>query len=293
MCTDENMSAPIYKYASVEKVALYVRQVFLGLEAPVKSRFQPWRLKDDVPLMDRVGSMYWTGHSMRHFIPTIAAAIDIGKEQRDYVGRWHVNLHQSADYVHTSRQIVMKVQEAVNRSIVMGKPSYDESELIEDFGCFLLTKGRMPKDWVRHHAVWTKIDGETALGGHWPTMDVDVIDSEIWSEHADQQPPAGDESKADDIQPDEAVDENKAKFFVTISRHSGFRRLHKVGCCGTHPWACHKVEYLAQVAEGVADAVCKTCQRASSGSLEDEKSQHVRILVINRGRAGQAGRRGQ
>ena len=270
MCTDENMSAPIFKYAPVEKVALYVRQVFRGLEAPVKSRFQPWRLKDDVPMMDRVGSMYWTGHSMRHFIPTIAAAIDIGKEQRDYVGRWHVNLHQSADYVHTSRQIVMKVQEAVNKAIVLGKPSYDESELVEDFGCFLLTKGRLPKDWVRHHAIWTKIDGGYALGGNWPTMDVDVIDNEVWGEHVDQQDPTAGEDRLDSLPPEAETDEARASFFVTISRHSGFRRLHKVGCCGTYPWACHKVEYVERVTEGVADAICKTCQRASSATLEED-----------------------
>ena len=63
-------------------------------------------------------------------IPSVAPSVDIGKEQRDYVGRWHVNQHQdqSADYVHKSRQIVTKVQESVNRSICTGGPVYDESE---------------------------------------------------------------------------------------------------------------------------------------------------------------------
>ena len=78
-------------------------------------------------MFDRACITYWSGHSMRHFLPTVAAAIDIGKEQRDYVGRWHINLHQSADYVHTSRQIVLKVQESVNKAIVEGNPFYDES----------------------------------------------------------------------------------------------------------------------------------------------------------------------
>ena len=251
MCTDETMSRAVPKYATAEKVALYVRQVFINLEAPDKSRFQPWRLKDDVKMFDRVGILYWTGHSMRHFLPTAAAAIDIGKEQRDYVGRWHVNLHQSADYVHTSRQIVLKVQEAVNRSIVVGKPGYDESELIEDYGCFLVTKGRLPKEWVRHHAVWTRIDGETVLGGKWPTMDSDVIDAEIWAEHAGQDNIVDEPEKTGGEDSGEPQEDMEAPFFVTISRHTGFRRLHKSGCCNTHPWACYKVEYLSRVVDMV------------------------------------------
>ena len=95
MSTDAKMERAIPKFAPVEKVALMVRQVFMDLQVPVKSRFQPWRHREEESMMDSVGVMYWTGHSMRHFIPTVAAAIDIGKEQRDYVGRWHVNMHQS------------------------------------------------------------------------------------------------------------------------------------------------------------------------------------------------------
>lgn len=123
MVSDSKMEAPKPKYATVEKIALYVRQIFLGLQAPVKSRFQPWRAKEDTSKLDATGAMYWSGHSMRHFLPTVAAAIEIQKEQRDYVGRWHVNMHQSADYVHTSRQIVLQVQEAVNRAICEGDPA--------------------------------------------------------------------------------------------------------------------------------------------------------------------------
>lgn len=165
--TDQKMESVIPKFAPVpvEKMALYIRQVFLHLGAPVKPRFQPWRHWEETPMMDPVGMLYWTGHSMRHFLPTVASAIDIGKEQRNYVGRWHVNLHQSADYVHTSRQIVLQVQEAVYKAIVEGKPSYDESELMEDFKCFLVTKGRYPAEWVKHHTVWRRVDGDLVGAG--------------------------------------------------------------------------------------------------------------------------------
>ena len=271
-CAGANLEKPQFKYASVEKVAMYIRQIFLQLGAVVKPRFQAWRHKDETCMLDPVGMLYWTGHSMRHFLPTVAAAVDIGKEQRDYVGRWHVNLHQSAQYVHTSRQIVQKVQEAVNRSIVEGEPPYDESELMEDYGCFLLTKGRMPGDWVKHHAVWKKVDEKLQIGGKWPTLDAEVIVHEIWGENLPQETA---EEPQGHIEEETAVEEDptSSSFYVTISRHSGFRRLHKVGCCGTQPWACHKVEYLMKVTSGVADAVCKTCKRNAGGAMEEDAEE--------------------
>ena len=271
MTTDAKMENAIAKYAPIEKVALFVRQVFLGLSSPAKPRLQLWKHRDDMQMMDQVGMLYWTGHSMRHFLPTIAAAINIGKEESDYIGRWHVNLHQSADYIHTSRQIVHRVQEEVNRALIEGKPGhYDESELIEDYSCFLLTKGRMPGDWVAQHQVWRRLDDKLVLGGQWPTMSADVIDAEIWGEHAFQTRPEEDPEKA--AQDDEGAEDCTSPFFVTISRHSGYRRLHKAGSCSTQPWTCYKVEYISKVTEGVADAVCKTCQRANGGSLEDNPS---------------------
>ena len=269
--TDQNMSGPIRKYASVERVAIYVRQVLLSLNAVVKPRFQQWRHKDETAMFDNVGILYWSGHSMRHFLPTVAAAVDIGKEQRDYVGRWHVNLHQSADYVHTSRQIVLKVQEAVNKAIVEGAPGYDESELLEDYGCYLVTRGRSPADWIKHHAIWKKIDGNLHLGGQWPTIEVDFVDGALLEEQPQNQPV---EASAEGVMESEAEDTaESAPFFVTISRHSGFRRLHKSGACNTQPWACYKVEYLARVVPGVADAACKTCQRKHGKPLEEGQEE--------------------
>ena len=173
--------------------------------------------------------------------------------------------------MHTSRQIVLKVQEAVNKAIVQGSPSYGESELMEDFGCFLVTKGRSPADWVRHHAVWKKIDGNLQLGGQWPTIEVDYVDGGLLEEQP--QPQSGD-TMAEGLEETEGeATLESAPFFVTISRHSCFRRPHKVGSCNILPWACHKVEYLARVVAGVADAVCKTCQRKHGKPLEDGQEE--------------------
>eukprot|EP00435_Cladocopium_sp_Y103_P009281 s3525_g2.t1 len=169
LSTNAAMDRVIHKFAPVERVAVYIRRVFMGLRVACKPRYQGWKLKENEPLLDKIGVMYFTGHSMRHFLPTVAAAIQINKEQRDYVGRWHVHLHQSADYIHSSRQIVTQVQEAVNQAIVEAVPSsYDESELIEDLACFLTTKGRVPAEWIKQHGVWRTTGEKIMIGGKWP-----------------------------------------------------------------------------------------------------------------------------
>ena len=99
-------------------------------------------------------------------------------------------------------------------------------------------------------------------------MEVDVIDNEIWAERGNLvgPTPEGPPAKEDET---EEKEEAHTPFFVTVSRHSGFRRLHKVGCCGVHPWSCHKAEYIGKVTSGVADAVCKVCQKNAGGSIND------------------------
>ena len=85
---------PIQKFASTDRVAGYARLVFAALKQPYKPRFSKWKVKSDVPLIPDGGIMFWSAHSMRHYLPSVVAPINIGKDQRDYVGRWRVNFHQ-------------------------------------------------------------------------------------------------------------------------------------------------------------------------------------------------------
>ena len=50
-------------------------------------------------------------------------------------------------------------------------------------------------------------------------------------------------------------------YWVSISRKTGFRRLHHRHGCGTMEWHCHGVEQIQELNDQVADAVCKQCQR--------------------------------
>ena len=65
-------------------------------------------------------------------------------------------------------------------------------------------------------------------------------------------------------------------YFVSISRRSGFRRLHKNYCCGVMPWQCYKVEWVHEVKASTADAHCKHCLKVC-GKLGDEVSTSAKI----------------
>ena len=257
-CCKKDFSAPSHRYASSEKIAVLVRQVFSMLQQPLKTRFQPWREYEESKLLHEDGALFWSGHSMRHFLPSIAAAVGVSKEQRDFVGRWHVNLHQSSDYIHTSRQIVMETQEKVNRSICEGGPGYDESEVIEEYGEFLKTRSVDPIEWKRRHQFMKRSDDGPCLGVKWPALSSEFLDEEDYNEGAQigEVPEPKDVAVADSF---EDQDES-ATFFVSVSRRAGFRRLHRVNGCGIKPWACQKVEWIKEVREGCADAVCKICK---------------------------------
>ncbi len=204
---------------------------------------------------------------MRHFLPSVAASVDIGKEQRDYVGRWHVNLHQSADYVHTSRQIVTRVQETVNRSICSGGPGYDESELLTEYKQFLEERGVLDAgQLVSRHHIWKKTEDGVGfmLGSNWPTLEIL------------EQPEQDFDVSMVDLEQRDGVREasqpaRSPPYFVSISRKTGFRRLRKVGSCGVNPEGCYRVDWVWEVTSKTADATCKTCL-AKSGKPGDGDS---------------------
>ena len=129
---------PCYKFAKPEVISNYMRLIWRQLKVPFRKLGETaWKFRSDGELLGAECYLFWTGHSMRHVLPTIAAIFGIPKEQRDYLGRWHVGLHQSADYIHTCRQIVHDIQRRVCDKLSGGQPGYDEEELFEDFRVWL------------------------------------------------------------------------------------------------------------------------------------------------------------
>ncbi|CAE7515150.1 unnamed protein product [Symbiodinium microadriaticum] len=162
---------PCFKFAKPEVISNYMRLIWRQLKVPFKKLGEPaWKPRTERDLLGTECYLFWSGHSMRHVLPTIAAVFGVPKEQRDYLGRWHVGLHQSSDYIHTCRQIVHDIQRRVCDKLSGGKPGYDEEELFEDFGAWLRERGLDPEPWVKRHAILRTVNGCKVLNQTWPLL---------------------------------------------------------------------------------------------------------------------------
>lgn len=113
-----------------------------------------WEFVEDVLLAPEPAGLFWSEHSERHFLPSTAALAEVPKDTRDFVGRWHLGLHQSSDYVFTARQVVRGVQARVMEYLFSVRNLDDEEELMERFGIFLASKdcsGNRLVDCTRRH----------------------------------------------------------------------------------------------------------------------------------------------
>ena len=145
----------------------------------------------------------------------------------------------------------------MNRSLCGGDPGYDESELWDEFATFLKWRGEEAESSVARHRIF-KSGTKGPFLGVWPMMDeVGPEEGQQDQRVVDPSPPESEPAKELVVDP---------PYFVSISRRSDFRRLHKNYCCGVMPWQCYK--WVHEVKAGTADAYCKRCLKAC-GKLGD------------------------
>ena len=253
----DDMQEPVYKYARPEVISSYFRLIWQKLQTPFRKMGEnKWKLAGGTFLVGHSCFLFWTGHSMRHVLPTISAVFGESKERRNYLGRWNVNSQQSSDYVHTCRQIVHDVQGLVCDKLSGGAPGYDEEELFSQLAGWLKERGEEPGPILKPRRVLRKVQGCWVLNQTWPLL----MDSgtgllpeppEIWPRNQD-------------------TEGGLSPFWVSVSRHSGHRRLHIRGQCWVDPSSCHCFEELWEVGANVADSFCKLCYR--DGQAEPSSS---------------------
>ena len=209
-------------------------------------------------LFDHKDAAVWTGHSPRHWLVSVAAAVGIPKEKRDFAGRWGVK-GESNDYVLTSRQVVTEVQRRVTCCLLTeqweGKTFvYTEAELLV---ALQERARRIGVEWVNSHR-----NLEEGMDGGWISVRKFPLSEQFTLEGEEGET----QGASVPLDPTEGVEEVRAQrspespFLVIIHRKSGFRRLHK-------RWGCHviasqhEVEDVWKITPGVADAVCKLCQK--------------------------------
>lgn len=175
------------------------------------------------------------------------------KEERDFLGRWSIGKVWSDAYVHTSRQVVERIQTQVLDSLLHSKPEYDESELLEDI-----------KDFAdKHGLVGHRIRGRHPAAVHGPRADVgEVSDEEVPDEYDLEV--AVQQMSQEVVQ--EPSQELSTKYFVTHSRRTGVRRLHVVGACPVRHEKCIECQFVDSLNHDLFDAVCKLCQKRVSAS---------------------------
>ena len=60
------------------------------LEIPVRNSKGAWT-KSGMLLFQKAATLFWTEHSDRHFVPSVAAALGADRDDVDVAGRWGVN----------------------------------------------------------------------------------------------------------------------------------------------------------------------------------------------------------
>ena len=200
---------------------------------------------------------------------SVAAAIGYHRDQRAYLGRWAMGMVASEEYVRTARQVVFTIQRAVNKSLVTGLDNeYFEDEAVDRLCKTAENSGANPNRIRRRHSVMGNLNGRNCIGGVFPTLEIQPDD---WFLIGD-----GDEDEqvlAARVQ-DQKVRHESCKFFVTISRRAGFRRLHLVGCY-VKPSNCMEVRLLDDVNEDDFDSICRSCKKrmlAEGGKDEQPES---------------------
>lgn len=214
---------------------------------------------------------FWTGHSSRHFLHSVAAALEVPQERRDFLSRWGIDQHQSNDYVLASRQVVLDLQELILTKISEGSPGYDESELLESLMIHLQKAGvnQEPADReVMLHRVMLKTAGGHSPLQVWPLVNPTPEETPLpVAEPVTSAPPSRDQAK-----------EGVAPYFISISRKTNFRRIHKRASwggaiCGVLPWKCNQTQDLWELRSAEADAICKDCLKAMEKAIASKGSK--------------------
>ena len=210
-------------------------------------------------LIPSPGPLFWTEHSERHVLPSIAAAQEIDKTSRDYLGRWGINSKQSGEYVLTARHVITGVQSKVLEAISGVSPcKYDEDDLFRSYWSWLELRdpGLDPHDYVLRLGI-DKVDIEKCcLHQPWP-MSADGSSVPVNVEVIEPVPP--EENLNREVEKDR-LPRPEEIYWVSISR-SGFKRLHRVNRCPIDRFGCSDWKYLTRERAEIekADKPCLLC----------------------------------
>ena len=194
---------------------------------------------------------------------SVAAVLGYSRDARAYLGRWAMGMTSSEEYVRTSRQVVLGIQRAVNKSILEGREiEYFEDEAIDALAKAAEERGFNPLRIKKRHSCMNNITGKNSLGGTYPAFTLGLDGIEDWQEIPEEPHElllVADSAETSGKMGNPA-DETSFKFFITVSRRQGLRRLHLVGCF-VRPSRCSEVRYSNEVGPEDFDSICRSCRK--------------------------------
>jgi len=264
---DKLFSLIVKKMADTTQINAYIRAVLASLYCPKRGKLlmEPnWNLNRDQRLLPGPLATFFTGHSPRHWAPSVSAAMGVPKEQRDFLGRWQIQ-HGSNDYMLTAAQVIHSIQKIISKGLLEGSDSYNEVELLEA---------------LRKHAEELGMDGEAIELGHSVLLKSTTGYSllQTYPSVTDTSSAVVSNVKLKEteilIENEESVEEGETKspYWISVSARSGFRRLHLRDGCGVLWFRCRVVEHVWTLKDVKADAVCKDCAKKMGTPTSDSSS---------------------
>ena len=244
-------------------LANFMRMVLGKLGTP-KHQDGAWRTNQAMLLAPGDLLLFWTGHSPRHFLNQAALALGTPKEKRDYLGRWSIGRTGSNAYVHTARQIVETVQIDVVKALTLGNAVIDETELLDQISQFAEDHNLVGHRLRRRHTQ-NLVRELQSLDPQEPDTDVE---EEVTTDHA---------PIAHDLKAGLDLDSGKpaARYFVTVSRRTGLRRLHAHHKCPVRSQRCLETFDVSNIDESTFDVMCRICKgrmQMEEGQVQSESS---------------------
>ena len=169
--------------------------------------------------------------------------------------------------------MVFKIQREVNRALVEGSAvPFHENENIDRLADFAAESGANKNRIRKSHTVLVPYLEKVSLDGVYPTLEVMPGD---WDPdtHGETEEAIAGQIAAQSLK-ESMVQSGPSKFFITVSRRAGLKRLHLTGCF-VRPDRCCEVIHLDVVGQDDFDAFCKGCHRkmlAESGKDGGELS---------------------
>eukprot|EP00435_Cladocopium_sp_Y103_P019604 s2653_g4.t1 len=205
------------KFIPPSELSSLIRKLLSTLRVP-QGRGLHWELVSAHLLLPDDLESHFSGHSPRNFLTSVAALIGFNKDMRAYLGRWAIGMTSSEEYVRTARQVVYKIQRAVNQSIVEGATEeYFEDEALDSLCKAAENGGANPNRIRKRHSVLGSFTGRHCLGMTYPTLEVRHGD---WVDVGeDDGPPLVFEEKARALGAEaekRATAAESHKFFITV-----------------------------------------------------------------------------